>query len=99
MQTIHVLGDSITKGIILKDGRYEILETSFISQLKNEGMAIKNYSNFGCTVKKGLSNFEKHKGKILPGDTVGIEFGGNDSNFDWKSINDSSRRKVDLKTL
>ena len=82
-------GDSIGKGIIYdKDkGRYVPLDKSFVKLVENEeNCEIENFSRFGCTVTKGEQLVDKNAEKIENSDFVVLEFGGNDSDHDWKKI-------------
>lgn len=82
-------GDSIGKGIIYdKDkGRYVPLDKSFVKLVENEeNCEIENFSRFGCTVTRGEQLVDKNAEKIENSDFVVLEFGGNDSDHDWKKI-------------
>jgi lysophospholipase L1-like esterase len=45
-----------------------------------------NFTRFGQTVSKGLKMLERKLESIRACDFVFIEFGGNDSDYDWKAI-------------
>src|SRR5574344_523151 len=94
MSNIFAFGDSIMKGIVtdptqICEGtiKYKISDKSFVSRCEHDlGRPIDNLSRFGSTILGGLKYLERHFSEIQRGDTVVLEFGGNDCNFDWKAI-------------
>ncbi len=89
MQNICVFGDSIAKGVVLDSARqrYSIIKDSFIS-LAGRALELlpKNFSKFGCTVQKGLEMVNAHVDDIGVSSYTLLEFGGNDSDFNWAEI-------------
>lgn len=92
---IIAFGDSIMKGIVIDNAtiddsvKYCVCTDNFITKCGNFfGKTIDNLSRFGSTIIQGLKYFERFKKVVKPGDYVLMEFGGNDSNFDWKAISD-----------
>ncbi len=84
-------GDSICKGIVYdkESGRYVPSENSFVKLFADEKKCdIENFSRFGCTVTKGEKLVERNFDKIRESDAVILEFGGNDSDYNWKNISD-----------
>ncbi|MCR5761426.1 MAG: SGNH/GDSL hydrolase family protein [Sphaerochaetaceae bacterium] len=84
--TLRVIGDSILKGIQpnMESGRYETVNN--IDFEGATGMTVENFSKFGCTVSKGF-DFAKRLFEKSPKCTyVLMDFGGNDSDYDWASI-------------
>ena len=91
MKSVCVFGDSLAKGVVLDSikNRYTFLKDSFLSLVSQKtGINFTNYSKFGCDIKKGRDIFLKHKEELNNYDFIFIEFGGNDCNFDWKSISE-----------
>ena len=91
LKKIEVFGDSILKGIQLnpKNNRYCVennIDTALLS--KKYSLSIENHSIFGCTITKGFSLLERHYKKVESCDTVILEYGGNDCNFNWKEISE-----------
>ncbi len=83
-----VFGDSIGRGVIY-DPNSDSYETDrgFASMLEAHwGIAAENHTRFGQTVDKGLKMVEKKLESIRGCDFAFLEFGGNDSDFDWKAI-------------
>ncbi len=87
-KSFAVFGDSIGRGVIYDpiSDSYET-DRGFVSMLEAHwGIAAKNHTRFGQTVDKGLKMLEKKLDSIHGCDFVFLEFGGNDSDFDWKAI-------------
>lgn len=87
-QKFAVFGDSIGRGVIYdpESNGYET-DKGFVSMLEAEwGIRSENFTRFGYTVDKGLEMLEKKAERVRGSDIVFLEFGGNDSDFDWKKI-------------
>lgn len=91
MKKICILGDSISKGIILDSSfKYRQLSECCVNLFSyKEGYDINNMSLFGCTITKGMQIFSRRHEKIAESDIVVTEFGGNDCDFDWQAISDN----------
>ena len=99
MKSVVVLGDSISRGIVLKDERYAILNDGFVDQCAATlGLTIQNYSKMGCTIGRGEQILEQHKEAIGQADVTILEYGGNDSDFLWKEIAEAPTEKHNPKT-
>jgi len=63
-------------------------KSCFANLLAAGGSALdlKNYSMLGCTVGKGRSMIERHRRDVLDCEVIVLEYGGNDSDHDWKAI-------------
>jgi len=83
---ISVWGDSIGKGIMFDAARnrHVICKNSYEACLKQNGMDVRNYSVIGCTAPKGMELMTESRMK--DGGIAVIEFGGNDSDLDWKAV-------------
>ncbi|MBQ7779939.1 MAG: SGNH/GDSL hydrolase family protein [Clostridia bacterium] len=83
-----IFGDSIGRGVMY-DPSTDSYETDrgFVAMLeKHWGIRAVNYTRFGQTISKGLKMLEKKLESIRACDFVFLEFGGNDSDYDWKAI-------------
>ncbi|MDR1902895.1 MAG: SGNH/GDSL hydrolase family protein [Treponema sp.] len=92
IRNVGVFGDSILKGIQIDDenNRYRVMNNIDFEQISiKHQLLIKNYSLFGCTVKKGCSMLQKRLENGKSYDIVVIEYGGNDCDFNWKDIADN----------
>lgn len=90
-KNITVFGDSITKGVIIDNGKIKKVEHNAVSIIENHyAIKINNISYFGQTLKraydKGLianyfKTIDKNKDNVLI-----IALGGNDSDYDWEKV-------------
>lgn len=95
---ILAFGDSIMKGVVAEyksaDRRamkYEICPENFVEKCSRIlSRKIFNFSRFGSNIAAGKKYLERNLDKICPGDYVVLEFGGNDSNMDWKAVSDNA---------
>lgn len=91
---IIALGDSIMKGVTVSKNsidsckmEYHICKENFAEKMgTTSGKELINLSRFGSTIKVGYKDLSRHLDKIKSGDSVILEFGGNDCNLDWESI-------------
>jgi lysophospholipase L1-like esterase len=90
MKKLLIFGDSILKGItyVPELGGYHMLKGDRFLKLKEHGIEILNYSKMGSTVSKGLKAVKKYVTGNMDDTAVIIGYGGNDCNFDWKSVSD-----------
>lgn len=87
LNSIVTLGDSITKGVVLENNRYSVLRDNFVEQCRDYLQTdVSNLSKMGCTITRGADIAEQHAEQIAKADLTLIEFGGNDSDFDWQAI-------------
>ncbi|MCI5990793.1 MAG: SGNH/GDSL hydrolase family protein [Candidatus Cryptobacteroides sp.] len=91
-------GDSVMKGIVTESEkscesgqmRYVISENSFTSICeKRLGARISNFGRFGNTVRRGLRDVRRHFMQVEGAQYALLEFGGNDSNHNWKAISEN----------
>lgn len=98
MEKICVFGDSIGKGVVLPDeGRYKIVRPDTL-KLTGRELEVKNYSVFGCTLDKAQPVVERHTAELADYDTVFLELGGNDCDFDWERISEDPEGEYECKT-
>ena len=85
---ISVWGDSIGKGVMFDTARnrHVICRDSYEAYLKNSGVDVRNYSVMGCTAPRGVELMTENR--LNAGGIAVIEFGGNDSDLDWKAVCD-----------
>ena len=89
VMNIGLFGDSILKGIQINplNKKYYINNNINIEVLRKKYFInIENYSSFGCTVTKGSNLLEKRLKKDLKCDTIIMDYGGNDCDYNWKEI-------------
>jgi len=88
INTILVLGDSLSKGVVLDEKRlkYYFENKCFVNRVQQSiKPSLFNVSKFGSTVSLGNQILEKNLNKHKP-DVVFIEFGGNDCDYAWDEI-------------
>ena len=92
---ICIFGDSIGKGIVLQpeNSRYKVSKINLEKIFGLGEINIKNYSMFGCTVSKGLSNIKRHATELMKYKNIFLELGGNDCDFDWKEIAENPEKE------
>jgi lysophospholipase L1-like esterase len=95
---ILAFGDSIMKGVVAEYNpsskpamKYGICPDNFVDACSRIfSRKIFNFARFGSNISAGRKYFERHLDKICPGDYVVLEFGGNDSNLDWKAVSENA---------
>ena len=88
IEKVLVVGDSITRGVVYDEdkGRYIFLKECFVNLVsKKLSCDVKNVSKYGATVEHGIVTLDKYLAEYQP-DVVLIEFGGNDSDYDWTDV-------------
>lgn len=91
---VQVYGDSILKGVTLDENNIKYK----INDIFNDTEEIENYSKFGCTVSKGDEILTRNLSKGKRGNLAFLEYGGNDSDFDWEQISNDPESEYFSKT-
>ena len=84
-----IWGDSLARGVIYDEahGRYRIApKTAAAYVSEHTGVEIINRARMGMTAEGGLAQMKADLAAGVSGDIAFIEFGGNDSDFDWRAI-------------
>ena len=95
MKIIHkveIFGDSILKGIQVnpRNKRYYVNNNIDVDMIQERfSLNIINRSKFGCTVTKGKVILDKFLNQKQNCAAILMDFGGNDCDFDWKSISNN----------
>ena len=96
---ICIFGDSIGKGIHLPEsGHYEKIKLNLNELMRQDDLTVNNYSIFGCTVTKALSIVNNHASELSEYDSVFLELGGNDCDFNWQEVSDAPTAEHKCKT-
>lgn len=89
MNKILAFGDSVLKGIVIKDGRYVVSPDKFtaLTELRT-GLQIENKGHMGHTImqfERVINRCEEtfHDPSF---DCILLEYGGNDCDFNWKEV-------------
>ena len=86
---IWLFGDSIMKGITLDENHKYCINKNF--RPVGEAQEMANKSVMGATVKKGLELFARSQ--VENENTVIIEYGGNDCNFNWDEVSANPQKE------
>lgn len=89
MKKICIYGDSVMKGIILNEtsDRYTVMRPENLKLIeKKYGLEIDNCSQMGNTIVRGEKRIEYDLCHSFDYDTVLVEYGGNDCDFDWEKV-------------
>ncbi len=89
MQTIALFGDSVSRGVVFDEAKnkYVFIKDSFANLFASvKNLNILNFAKFGCTIGKAQLIIEKHAQDAAQADFTILEFGGNDSDFNWAEI-------------
>ena len=92
IRKIEVFGDSILKGIQVNvlNKRYHVNNNIDVDMLsKRFSLNIVNRSKLGSTVTKGKAILDKYLDEKPDCTAILMDYGGNDCDFDWKSISDN----------
>lgn len=99
---ITVFGDSVLKGVITTPqttSLFDVTENDSLSLAQKElGFELDNRSIYGNIITKGQLKFNKWLEKGGSADICIIEFGDNDSDYDWPPISQNPDGEYDYKT-
>lgn len=93
---LAALGDSIIRGVILKaEGlreRYTLSDKNIVDRC-GEGLdsEVVNLGKMGCTIEAGERILDKSISRLEGAKYVLLEYGGNDSDYDWRAIAQSPK--------
>lgn len=94
-----IFGDSILKAVLYENGKYRMNMEPEREFSAESGIQIHNYARFGCTIRKAIGWIRRdceESGK--PEDSVVLEFGGNDCDYDWARISQNPALRIQCKT-
>ena len=88
------LGDSIMKGVLLQSvgesSRYSLADKSIVDRCAEMlGAESVNLGKMGCTIEAGERILNRYLDKCSEAQYVLLEYGGNDSDYNWQSIAES----------
>ncbi|MBN1281773.1 MAG: SGNH/GDSL hydrolase family protein [Alphaproteobacteria bacterium] len=89
IEKISILGDSISKGVILDEisRKYKILKESAADLFSRENnVVVKNHAKFGCTSEKALEITRKILESETDSGIIMLELGGNDCDYNWDKV-------------
>lgn len=86
MEKIIIFGDSIMRGVLFEDGKYICPSEERREREQTTGLEIESCCKFGATIEKAQTIVSRRIAKgDLPARCI-VEFGGNDSDFDWAEV-------------
>ena len=86
MEKLIIFGDSIMRGVLLDEGKYICPSEERHAREETTGLEIESCCKFGATIDKAQTIVQRRIAKGgLPARCL-IEFGGNDSDFDWAAV-------------
>ena len=90
MNKLYLVGDSVMKGVMFLSGqqKYKIYGGEDFCELRRDGIEIANRSRMGATVVYGAQSLERTLKDTPEGSAVIFEYGGNDCDFDWKTVSE-----------
>ena len=91
-ETVVLWGDSLGKGVVwnTERNRHTYAQETAAKVVERElDIHIINRARFGYTAPQGLALMERDLENGVTADAAVIEFGGNDSNFDWAAISEN----------
>ena len=96
MKHIAIFGDSVSKGVIYdpKAKRYTFGNGIDYKSIENRlNIKIENYSKMGATITYGFEKLKRYLDNNPEVDSIVLEYGGNDCDFDWAKV--ASKRSKD----
>ncbi len=84
-----IFGDSVMRGLYWDEeaASYKIWKNPYLESMQEHlGVELVNHSQVGCTVERGEVLIDKALEKGLDCGVVILEYGGNDSDYDWAAI-------------
>ena len=101
IRNVAVFGDSIFKGMQLDPEKrhYRIINNIDIKGICDRfSIAVSNYSKVGCTIGRGFEMLKKRLESGEKCDTVIMDYGGNDCDFNWREISENPDAEHQPKT-
>ena len=92
------LGDSIIKGVLVQSegerSRYSLADKSIVEccteKLGGESL---NFGKMGCTIEAGERILNRYLDKMSDAQYVLLEYGGNDSDYNWQEIAEAPEKE------
>lgn len=97
-----VWGDSLARGVVWNERRKRhAFAACTAAEVAGEklGVRVINRARFGFTAPRGLDALSRDLSEGFRCDSAALEFGGNDSNFDWAAISADPDAQHDPATM
>ncbi len=94
LTAVSIWGDSIGKGVMFDEARnrHIICRDNYEALIRAQGIEVKNYARIGCTAPMGEELMTEER--MEEGGVAVIEFGGNDSDIDWRAVSENPDRDI-----
>lgn len=94
INAISIWGDSISKSVMFDEARnrHVICRDNYEALIRAQGIEVKNYARIGCTAPMGAELMTEER--MEKGGLAVIEFGGNDSDIDWRAVSENPDREL-----
>lgn len=91
---VSIWGDSIGKSVMFDEARnrHVICRDNYEELIRAQGIEVKNYARIGCTAPMGEELMTEER--LGEGGVAVIEFGGNDSDIDWRAVSEDPEREL-----
>lgn len=102
MKKAAIFGDSLMRGMYWNTqlAKHKLWKNPYPARIAEaSGVQLENHSFIGSTISKGRSNFDKYLQKGLECQLLLLEYGGNDSDYDWPKIAATPQQEHLPKTL
>lgn len=88
---VDIYGDSILRGVMYDEDScsYKLRDGYKLECLSEKGIEVRNNCRIGATIEKGKDALEKKLSECDKSTLVILEFGGNDCDYEWKSISEA----------
>ncbi|MCL2621880.1 MAG: SGNH/GDSL hydrolase family protein [Firmicutes bacterium] len=89
IKNVTILGDSIFRGVVIDNNtkRYTFSKNIDWEKIEQElNVKITNLSKFGSTIKYGYEKLSQYLNDNPQTDIIVVEYGGNDSDYDWEKV-------------
>ncbi len=93
---LAIFGDSVMRGVIYDEKKGKYTFSTAINWKKIErvlNIGIDNHAKMGATIKDGKKRLDRYLSQNADADSVLIEFGGNDCDFDWDKVSKKKSKK------
>lgn len=85
--SVAIFGDSILKGVLYRDGKYQVNHSWERLFSESFSVPLLNHSRFGNTVQKVLPSLKRFcSSPPATREYALLELGGNDCDYDWASV-------------
>ena len=94
--SVCIFGDSVARGVVFDavKNKYSLLKESFANIVeRQQNIAIRNYSRFGCTISMGSEILKRHETELGKFNYTILEFGGNDCDYNWAEVSENPYRQ------